>query len=161
MTANTGRTTSKWTTFNLDDSAGTLRTIPVDSINGVGLTYDAVDLTAFMDAIKNALPAQADCKISIGGPFDTSAAAAAGSLSGSHTVLYNLPGGTTPLALDIRIGIQHTWESGEPTFGITGTTSNGFICTKYEVDPGAGKYTAEFVVKSGSAAPEWNTTAHT
>ena len=161
MTANTGRTTSKWVNFNVDDSAGTLRTIPVDSINGVGLTFDEVELTAFQDAIKGVLPAHPDCTITITGPFDTSAAAAAGTLSGSHTVLSGINGGVTPLALDVQVGIRHAWESGEPTFGITGTAANGFLCTDYQVDVNAGKYSAKFRVYPGSAAPDWATAAHT
>lgn len=161
MAANTGRTTNKWVTFLVDDSGGTLREIPVDSINGVGLTYDETELTAFQDAIKGVLPAHPDCTITITGPFDTSSAASPPTLSGSHTVLSGIVGGTTPLALDVRIGIRHTWESGEPTFGITGTTANGFLCTDYQVDVNAGKYSAKFRVYPGSAAPAWSTSAHT
>jgi hypothetical protein len=161
MTANTGRTVQRWTTFVVDDSAGTLREIPVDTINGVGLTYDETELTAFQDAIKGALPSTPDCTITIGGPFDTSAAASVGTLSGSHTILSGIVGASTPLALDVRIGIRHTWEAGEPTFGITGTASAGFICTDYQVDPGAGKYTAKFRCYPGSTAPVWATAAHT
>lgn len=160
MAANTGRTTQKWVTFLVDDSGGTLREIPVDTINGIGLTYDETDLTAFQDAIKGVLPATPDCTITIGGPLDTTAAGTPPTLSGSHTVLSAINGGTTPLALDVRIGIRHTWEAGEPTFGITGTTTAGFLCTDYQVDP-AGKYTAKFRVYAGSTAPVWATAAHT
>ena len=155
MTANTGRTTQKWTTFLVDDSGGTLREIPVDSINGVGLTYDEVELTAFIDAVKGVLPAHPDCTITITGPFDTTAS------TGSHTVLSAIAGGTTPLALDVRIGVRHTWEAGEPTFGITGTTTAGFLCTEYVADVNAGKYSAKFRVFPGSTAPVWATAAHT
>ena len=56
----TGRTVSKFVSFLLDDSGGTLRVIAIDSINGVGLTYDEMDVTAFTDAIKNVLPGPAD-----------------------------------------------------------------------------------------------------
>ena len=161
MTANTGRTVSKWTTFLCDDSAGTLREIPVDSINGVGLTYDETELTAFQDAIKGVLPAHPDCTITISGPFDTTAAGTPPTLSGSHTVLSAIVGGTTPLALDVRIGVRHTWEAGEPTFGITGTATAGFLCTDYQFDPSNGKYTAKFRVFPGSTAPVWATAAHT
>jgi hypothetical protein len=159
MAANTGRTTSKWVTFNVDDSAGTLRTIPVSSINGVGLDYDNVDLTAFMDAIKGYLPAHANCTIDITGPFDTTAAAAAGSLSGSHTVLYNLPGGVTPLTLDVKFGVRHAWDT-EPQFGITSSATDGFLCKSYIVNPD-GTYSASFYVAAGSAAPAWGTAAET
>lgn len=161
MTANTGRTNQKWTTFLVDDSGGTLREIPVDSINGVGLTYDETDLTAFQDAIHGVLPAHPDCTITITGPFDTTVAGSPPTLSGSHTILSALPGGVTPLALDVRIGIRHTWESGEPTFGITGTSTAGFLCTEYLADVNAGKYSAKFRVYPGSTAPVWATSAHT
>ena len=160
MTALTGRTTNKWCTFNVDDSGGTIRTIPVDAINGVGLDYDEVDLTAFMDSIKGALPAQANCTITITGPFDSTAAAAAGSLSGSHTVLYNLPGGVTPLTLDVQVGIRAVWESGAPQFGITSSAINGFLCKSYIPDMN-GKYTAVFYMAAGSTAPAWGTAAET
>jgi len=145
----------------VDDSGGTLRTIPVDSINGVGLTYDEVELTAFMDAIKGALPAHPDCVITITGPFDTTAAAAAGSLSGSHTVLAGIDGGTTPLTLDVQVGIRHAWESGEPQFGITSSSTAGFLCFDYQADVNSGKYSAKFRMYPGSTAPAWGTAAET
>jgi len=154
MTANTGRTTSKWVTFSVDNSAGTLTQIPVDSINGVGLTYEEVDVTAFQDAIRGALPGTPTCTIEITGPFDTTAT------TGSHTVLYNLAGGVTPLAMSIAIGIRHAWDT-EPVFGITGTTANGFLCRLYEVDVNNGKYRAVFGMYPGSAAPAWGTAAYT
>jgi len=155
MAAQTGRTTQKWVSFYVKDSGGTLRNIPVDSINGVGLTYDEVELTAFTDAIKGVLPAHPDCTITITGPFDTTA------LTGSHTVLSGIVGGTTPLSLDVRVGIRHDWESGEPQFGITSSATNGFLCTEYQVDVNAGKYSAKFRLAPGSAAPAWGTTAET
>lgn len=161
MTANTGRTTKKWTSFNVDDSGGTVRTIPVDTINGLGLTYDEVELTAFIDAIKGVLPAHPDCVITIAGPFDTTAAAAKGTLSGSHTVLSAIVGGVTPLTISAEVGIRHAWESGEPAFGITSSAANGFLCTEYIPDVNTGKYTAKFRVFPGSIAPAWGTSAYT
>jgi hypothetical protein len=161
MTTNTGRTTQKWTTFLVDDSAGTLREIPVDSINGVGLTYDEVELTAFQDAIKGALPAHPDCAITITGPFDTTAAGTPPALSGSHTVLSGINGVGTPLTLDVRVGMRHAWESGEPQFGITSSATSGFVCFDYQVDVNAGKYSAKFRMYPGSSAPAWGTAAET
>ena len=35
-----GRTVDKWTRFLVDDSAGTPREIPVNTISPVGFTYD-------------------------------------------------------------------------------------------------------------------------
>jgi hypothetical protein len=160
MATQTGRTVSKWTDFIVDDSGGTLRSIPVDSINGVGLSYDETEVTAFQDAIKNVLPGHADCVISISGPFDNSVAAAVGTLSGSHTILSGIVGGNTPLSLDVQVGIRHAWESGEPQFGITSSATSGFICTQYSVDLDSMKYSAQFRVM-GSTAPAWGTAAET
>jgi hypothetical protein len=114
----TGRTSSKWVDVIVHDSGGTLRSIPVDSVNGVGLVFEEHDVTAFQDAVRNVLPGHADLTIEITGPFDTSALAAAGTLSGSHTVLKDIVGGNTPLSLDIQIGIGAAWSSGDPQFGI-------------------------------------------
>ena len=162
MTAQTGRTVSKWTKFLVDDSAGTLREIPVSSINGVGLDYDEADLTAFSDALHGVLLNQANCQIDIAGPFDTSAAAdPASAVSGSHTVLSGIVGVNTPLTLDVRIGMRHVWEAGEPQFGITSSTTDGFLCKSYTVNPDDGTYSARFVMFAGSSAPAWGTTAET
>jgi hypothetical protein len=148
----------------IDDVNGTLREIPVDSINGVGLDYPAKDFAAFQDAIHTALPEIPDCEITITGPFDNSAEAtasasgAAPALSGSHTVLSGIVGGVTPLTLCIAFGIRQYYTTGEPVFGLAGTTANGFLCTSYIVDPGEQKYTAKLKVCAGSAIPAWGTT---
>ncbi len=161
MAAQTGRTVARWVDFIIDDSGGTLRSIPVDSINGVGLNYDEVDLTAFQDAVKGALPETPDCVITITGPFDTTAAAAAGTLSGSHTILSAIVGGVTPLSLDCQVGIRHAWESGEPQFGITSSGTSGFLCRSYDPDINTGKYSATIGMFPGSSAPAWGTSAET
>jgi len=161
MAAQTGRTNQKWVSLNIHDSGATLRTIPVDSINGVGLTYDEVELTAFQDAIKGALPAHPDCVITITGPLDTTTAQTAGTLSGSHTILAPINGGTTPLSLDVQVGIRHAWESGEPQFGITASATSGFLCFDYQPDVNSGKYSAKFRMFPGSSAPAWGTAAET
>ena len=159
MTANTGRTVSKFVQFNVSDSGDTLRSIPVDSINDVGLTYEEMDVTALQDAIKNVLPGHPSCVINITGPVDTSVVAAAGTLSGSHTVLSGIVGGYTPLSLDVKIGIRQAWDA-EPQFGITVSATSGFLCTEYKVNPQTSKYSAKFVVMGGTA-PAWGSTAET
>lgn len=150
MTANTGRTTSRWTEFWFSD--GTLRELPVDTINGVGLTYEEVELTAFMDAIKGALQGTPDCQIDISGPFDTTA-------NSAHAVLSAANGAMTPRSLDVKIGIRQAWVEGEPQFGITASSTSGFIVTNYLVDVNAGKYSAKFRLYPGSSAPAWGTVA--
>lgn len=172
MAAQTGRTVSKWCKFQIDDSAGTLRDLPINTINGVGLTFDEVDLTAFQDAVKGALQGQPDFTLTIGGPLDTSAAqaasasGAAAALSGSHTVLNALmaaaaAGTDSPLAFGFYVGIRHYWETGEPAFGITGTTTNGMRIFEYTIDPSAMTYSAKFRMNPGSAIPAWGTAAYT
>lgn len=155
MTANTGRTTNKWTSVKIDDSGGTLREIAVSSISGVELAYEEFDLTAFMDAIKGVLLGQPDFSCEISGPFDTTAS------TGSHTVLSGVVGLNTPLAFGVFVGIRHAWESGEPVFGITGTAANGVLVTSYAVDPNTGTYKAKIRMAAASAAPAWGTTAIT
>ena len=166
MTIRTGRTVSRWINFAISDTGGTMREIPINGLSVVGVTYEEMDLTAFQDAVKGALPNMPDVPIDIHGPFDSTAAASASAagtvpaLSGSHTILKNLPGVTTPLTIDIQFGVRHTWETGEPQFGISGTAANGYVCTKYTVNDDM-SYDARFVLYPGSASPAWGTTIET
>jgi len=168
MAANTGRTVGKFCKFQIADSGATIRDIPVTSINGVGLTYDEVDVSAIQDAVRGFLNGQADFSLEISGPFDTSAAqaasgsGAAAALSGSHTVLYDLPNDLTPLAFGIYFGVRQYWTTGEPVFGVSDDTSgNGILCMNYNVNPVDMTYTASFRLYPGSTAPGWGTAAIT
>ena len=167
MAAQTGRTVGKYVKFQLDDSGGTKRDIPVTSINGVGLSYPEVDVTAIQDAVKGMLNGQPDYVLEVSGPFDNSAAQAASgagavsALSGSHTVLSALPNALTPLGFAIYVGVRQAWVTGEPAFGIAGTSANGVICMNYNVDPIGSSYTASFRMYPGSAAPAWGTSVIT
>ena len=157
MAPKTGRTQSKYVDFRVEDSAGTLRSVPVTTINGVGVTYDEQELMALQDQLHNALPNHANAPIDITGPFDTTAAAVAPALSGSHTVLSALNGLSNPIALGVYVGIRQTWENGEPVFGLSSTATSGYLCVAYTVDVTAGTYTARFVPYPGSALPAWGT----
>jgi hypothetical protein len=163
MTANTvGRTVSKWVQFFVDDSTATLREINITSISALGLSYTTQDLTAWQDAIAGALPNMPSAPIDITGIWCIDAAVAVGAgVSGSHTVLAGINGLSVPLALDVRIGMRHVWETTEPTFGITGTTTAGYLCTAYTYDSTAGTYSAHFELYPGSTAPVWAAAAHT
>lgn len=167
MAAQTGRTVSKWVKFRVDDSGGTVRDIPVTSISVCGLVYEEVDLTAFQDAVKGALPNHPDAPIEIDGPYDTSAAqaasasGAAAALSGSHTVLSDLAGAYTPLTLDVQFGVRQYWTTGEAQFGITSSSANGYLCVSYTVDPSNMTYHAKFVLYPGSIAPAFGAAAET
>lgn len=167
MAAKTGRTVSKRVNFVIDDSAATIRDIPINSLSVVGIVYEEQDVTAFQDAVMGRLPNMPDAPIDISGPFDTTAAQAASgtgvepALSGSHTVLEPLNGLMTPLTVDIQFGIRQTWETGEPQFGITATAANGYIVTSYTVNADDMTYSARLVLYPGSAAPDWGTAAET
>ncbi len=166
MAVQTGRTVGKYFKFQIHDTGATFRDIPVNSIGGVGLDYGQVDVSAIQDAVKGFLNGQPDATLEIGGPFDTTAAttasvkAEAPKLSGSHTILKNLPNDLTPLGFGIFIGIRQDWVTGEPVFGLSATTGangNGILCMNYMVDPITASYTALFKMSPGSAVPAWGT----
>jgi hypothetical protein len=169
MSAQTGRTVNKFVRFIVDDSGGTIREIGINSLSVVGLVYDQQDLTAYQDAVKGALPNHPDAPIEISGPWDNSvvaavaASAAAPVLSGCHaaTMLPAINGAYTPLTLDVRFGVRHYWETGEPQFGITSGAVDGYLCVSYVVDTSNMIYTAKFVLNPGSIAPAWGTAAET
>ena len=164
MAVLTGRTVGKYVQFHLDDTGDTMREIPITAINGLGLSYEEVDVSAIQDAVKGFMNGQPDYSLEISGPLDTSAAAAAStggvapSLSGSHTILKNLPNDLTPLSFAIYVGMQGIWDTGDPVFGLartTGAGGSGILCMNYNVDPIASSYTATFRCAPGSAAPAW------
>lgn len=163
----TGRTVSKFFKFQIKDSGGVLRDIPVNSVNGIGLTYDEVDLTAFQDAVKGFLPGHPDFTLTISGPFSNNAAVAASSsgsaaaLSGSHTVLAPLNGLMTPLSFGCYFGIQNYWTTGDPVFGLSSSSTSGVLVFDYQVDPSNMTYTAKLRLFPGSSAPAWGTSAIT
>jgi hypothetical protein len=159
----TGRTVTKWIRFLVDDSSGTPREIPVDSISPVGFVYEETDLTAYQDQVMGYLANHPDAPIDITGPFDNSAATAAAAsgaapaLSGSHTVLQpiSVPTFTTPLGLAVMYGIRGYWATGDPVFGIVSpSATQGYVCTKYQVE--GEKYSASFKPYPG-ATPAWGT----
>lgn len=155
------KTHSKHIDFLVHDSTGALRSIPVNSINGIGLEYEELDMTAFQDAITNSVLGHPRNQIEISGPWTTDAAATAGTLSGSHTILSALEGGSTPLSLDVQVGIGGAWQPGDPQFGLTADASNGYLCASYTFDPSNMTYTARFVITGGAIVPEWGTAAET
>jgi len=161
MAANTGRTISRWTKVYIDFTDGVLAEIPVNSINGVGIECPDVDVSAWQDAIRNALVDTGACTITLTGPFDSSAivaasgSAAAPTTSGSHTVLKALVGLNTPLAFGVCFGMRQYYVTGEPAFGLNFSAGlSGFLVKSYLPNPDAGTYTASLVV-FGKIAPSW------
>lgn len=156
----TGRTVGKYFKFQLDDGTA-MRDIPVNTIGGVGVTYEEIDVSALQEALKSMLAGQGSISITFSGPFDNTAAATASAtgeapaLSGSHTVLSAVNGSNTARSFGIYIGIQGYWATGDPVFG----GANDCIITDYVVDPAAGTYSAKLAYKSGTTAPAWGTAA--
>lgn len=155
----TGRTTTRWIRFLVDDSGGTPREIPINSLSPVGFTYEENDVTAWQDAVKSYLAGQPESPIEISGPFDNSATVAAAAsglaptLSGSHTVLKDICGVGTPLGLAVMFGIRAYWATGDPVFGVVSpTASTGYLCTSYTVE--GETYSARFI-PYGSTVPAW------
>lgn len=150
MTANAGRTHAKHITVKLDNSGGTLTDITAytNSIGTISLAYETQDVTAFSDGTKNIVIGQPTASLTIGGPFDTVI----------HSHLAGINGGVTPLSLDIQIGIRHAWEAGEPQFGITSSSTSGYLCHDYTVDMSANTWSATLDV-FGATAPAWGTSA--
>lgn len=152
MTAQTGRTNAKHIGVFLDNSGGTLTDITAycNNVGTVGLTFESTDVTAFSDGVRNVTIGQPEAPLTIGGPFDTV----------SHAQMIAINGGATPLSLDLRFGIRHAWESGEPQFGITSSASVGYLMTGYTIDPQAQTWSATLNV-FGATAPAFGTAAET
>lgn len=165
MAANTGRTVNRFVNFIIADASNTLREIPINTLSVCGVQYEEMDVGAFQDAVKSALPGMPDAPLEIGGPYDTSAAQAASAsgvvpaLSGSHTVLSALNGAMTPRSVDVQVGIRHTWETGEPQFGVTATATSGYIVLSYTPNLDDMTYSAALRLYPGSSLPAWGTAA--
>ena len=149
MAANTGRTNAKYIGFFLDNAAGTLTdlTAYTKSVGTFGLTFEEQDVTAYSDGVKNVTIGRADAPLTIVFQNDIVPFGHLGSLSR-----------VTPLSLDIRIGIRHAWEAGEPCFGITASASSGYLLK--DVTMTDTEITATFAV-FGPTAPDFAVSAHT
>jgi hypothetical protein len=139
----TGRTVTKWIRFAVDDSSGTPREIPINSLGAVGFTYAEDDKTAWQDAVMGYLANTPEAGIEIGGPLDNTAAAAlaargaAPAVSRSSTGLIPISAltFTTPLGLWIGWGIRGYWTTGDPAFGVVApSATSGYVCTKFTIE---------------------------
>lgn len=164
MAPQTGRTPSKFVRVIIGDSSNVLREVPVNKIGNVGLTYPEVDLTAIQDALRGFLQGIPNFSMTLGGPLDSSAAVAiattgnAPTLSGSHTVLYPLNGLMVPRSFGILIGIRHYYETGEPAFTISQSSTSGMLVSEYQViqNGEAMEYSCKLMMYPASTAPTWS-----
>ena len=162
----TGRTSPRFTKFQIEDTGGTMRDVLVKTFGNVGLVYDELDLSGLQELIKAFVSGQANFSLTLTGPFDTRAAtaasgsgqAAASFMSGSHTVLRPLNGGLTARSFGVYFGIKADWTTGDPVFGAI----DSIIVTEYTVNPVDQMYTCK-IVKAAAAAnnPDWGTAAIT
>lgn len=169
MTAKTGRSVNVFFKFSLEDVGGVMRDLPVNTIGGLGITNQQVDLTALQDAMKGWMAGHGDIPLQIGGPMSTNAAVAeSGSgavpaLSGSHVVLAALNAlgpAQAPGMFAAYCGMRQPWETGEPVFGIASpAATDGVTVMDYTVDPTSGgySYTANLRLFPGSKKPTWGT----
>jgi len=160
-----GRTVSRFINLVISDDSNAIRDVPINDISVCGVVYEEQDMTAFQDAVKGALPNMPDAPIDISGPFDTTTSSAASgtgtvpSLTGSHVVLMNLNGGMTPRSVDVQFGIQRTWTTDDPQFGITASATSGYVVTSYTVNGSDMTYSASLRLYPGSLLPAWGTEA--
>lgn len=162
----TGRTSPRFAKFQIEDSGGTMRDVPVSSFGDVGLTYDEMDVSAFQETVKSFISGMANFSLSMTGPFDnTAATAASGSgqdagdyLSGTHTIIEPLNGALTARSFGVYFGVQADWSTGDPVFG----GIDSVIVTDYRVNIDAGTCSWK-IVKAPTAAndPDWGTAAIT
>lgn len=124
----------------------------VNTVSQFGLTYDTADVTAYADAVKNVVLGQPGAPITLGGPIDTVVI--------THFGIAGITGSNTPVSLDLRMGIRQSWEAGEPQFGITKSSTSGYLCSSFMVDPNANTWSATFDV-FGPTAPAFGTGAET
>jgi hypothetical protein len=160
----TGRTSPRFAKFQIEDSGGAMRDVPVSSFGDVGLTYDELDVSAFQELVKSFVTGMANFSLTISGPFDTRVVATASAsgqdagsyLSGSHTVLEPLNGGLTARSFGVYFGIQADWATNDPVFGAVDSIN----VTDYRVNGDTMTYTCK-LVKAGTAAndPDWGTAA--
>jgi len=160
----TGRTSPRYAKFQIEDSGGTMRDVPVSSFGDAGLTYDELDVSAFQELVKGFVTGMANFSMTITGPFDNSVAVTASAttedagsfLSGSHTILEPLNGSLTARSFGAYFGIQADWATDDPVFG--GVDS--IIVTDYKVNIDNATYSCK-IVKAATAAndPDWGTAA--
>lgn len=150
----TGRTCSAYTDLKLGANGGAMQSMKIDSLGDVGLDYEAVEMSAWVDLVKGVVMGQADFSLEFGGPVDNTNATA------PSTLLRTWATNHTLLSFDVQIGVGHAWIGGEQQFGLTGATAtnSGVVVTSYK-EQGA-KYKASIRCTAGTAiAPEWGVAA--
>lgn len=149
----TGKTVGRHIRVKFDSTDGTVRNITcsIKTINGIGLNYEQVDITALCDSVMKSLTGQADSEVSMTGEFDNTPVAADPSDSGAHAVL--APYSASPQTagtLTIEFGIRTDPTTGDPIW------TGEYRVTEYlvNVQNNVG-WSAKF--KPASGTPAWGT----
>jgi hypothetical protein len=149
-----GRTTSLYTRIYVDSADGTVRNITgsVNSIGGLGVTADQIDVSTFADSMKQYLNGLKDSALTMSGPFNDTALAVSPAESGAHKVLAPLGGTNTATTVTIEIGSR-----AEPTSG-DAKWSGEYLCD-YQVqgDLGSLTWNAAYRPAFGTSTPTWST----
>lgn len=145
----TGKTASQYMTISVADNAGTPRdiTCSVDTIGGIGVTNDEIDVSTFCDTVHQYLSGLGDAQLTLGGPFNNTADV------GAHVVFSGLADNKAT-AVAISLGIRGAPSGGDPRW------SGTFTKTSYIVNAdlnGAVKWSATLRPAFGQAAPAWGT----
>lgn len=150
MAAQTGRSNNKFIGFFLDNSAGTLTdlTAYTKDVGDVGFEYDKQDVTALSDGAKNYTIGIPAVPLTITFVWDTVVI--------THLSALNTQ---TPLSLDIRYGVRQTYTAGEPQFGISMSSTSGYVLTGFKCN-GTETIVANFDL-FGATAPAFGTAAET
>lgn len=113
-----GKTHSKWVTVSYNSQ---LVTCSIDSLGGIGINWDTVEVTTLCNSIKERLIGHGDVSISASGPFNNTAT------TGGHIVVEPLNGSATGATLVISIGSGAAPTTGDAKFTVTNMGVDGYM----------------------------------
>jgi hypothetical protein len=113
-----GKTHSKWVTVSYNSQ---LVTCSIDSLSGIGINWDTVEVTTLCNSIKERLIGHGDVSISASGPFNNTAT------TGGHIVVEPLNGNATGATLVISIGSGAAPTTGDAKFTVTNMGVDGYM----------------------------------
>lgn len=105
-----GKTHSRFMTITYNSQAVTCS---INSVDGIGVSYEEVDVTTLCNAIMETIHGHGTVAINASGPFNNTAT------TGSHIVIQPLNGNATGATLTIAIGSNAAPTTGDPEFEVT------------------------------------------
>ncbi len=113
-----GKTHSRWITVSYNSQ---LVTCSIDSLSGIGITYDTVEVTTLCNTVKERLIGLGDSSIGASGPFNNTA------VTGAHIVVEPLNGNSTGATLVISIGSGAAPTTGDAKFTVTNMGVDNYL----------------------------------